>query len=291
MENYFNLEYLNTFLVAAETGKLNQTAELTYRSHSAVSTQIKRLEEQIGTPLFVRNKNMLTLTRGGEVLQEYAQKMLSTNSTAFQALTGKTWNGMISIGVPTDYAELFMSRLYPRLVKSMSEYHFSVEFGRSRHIRKKIIERKLDFAIAANEPQYEDDIPLWEEKLYWVCSRDFTMPSDYFPVAVFSDDCILNNHALYCLKKSTVPFRILFSSTDMLNIASCVKAGAAIALLPESMISADFQLLPENVLARPVPLKVGCTWNEATDHAVLNKILDQLLDYFQKEFSLKDIYS
>lgn len=291
MESYFNLEYLNTFLIAAETGKLNQTAELTYRSHSAVSTQIKRLEEQVGTPLFVRSKDRLILTRGGEILMEYARKILATNNTAFQSLTGKTWNGMISIGIPTDYAELFMSKLYPRLCKSMPEYHFSVDFGRSRRIRKKIVERKLDFAIAAIEPQYEEDILLWEEELYWVCSKKFEKPAEYYPVAVFSDDCILNNHALYCLKKSALPFRILFSSPDMNNLASCVKAGAAIALLPESMITSDLCTLPEDRLPRPQAMKIGCTWNEATDHNVLDKILNQMLDYFQGEFSLKDLYS
>ncbi|WP_200801268.1 LysR family transcriptional regulator [Clostridium sp. Marseille-P2415] len=90
MDQYFNLEYLNTFLIAADTRKLNVTAELTYRSHSAVSTQIKKLETQIGAPLFIRNKDTLTLTRGGELLYTYAKDILNANNIAFRSLTGKT---------------------------------------------------------------------------------------------------------------------------------------------------------------------------------------------------------
>ena len=73
MQERFNLEYLNTFVTAAETGKLNITAEMVYRSPSSVSTQIKNLEKQVGAPLFIRNKEALSLTKSGEILYQYAQ--------------------------------------------------------------------------------------------------------------------------------------------------------------------------------------------------------------------------
>ena len=284
MEQYFNLEYLNTFLTAADTGKLNTTAELTYRSHSAVSTQIKKLEAQIGTPLFIRNKNTLTLTKGGEILYNYAKEILNTNHTAFKSLAGKTWDGNIAVGIPTDYAEAFMQKAYPRLEECLPNYYTTVDFSRSREIRKKIEERKLDIGMVALEPQYEDDILLWEEPLQWVCHKDFHHPEQgAFPVAVFSDDCIINNHSLYCLKKSNIDFRIVFTSKMMDNLADCVKAGAAISLLPKSMVTGNMQHIPDEFLPCPFTLKIGCTWNPNTDKNVLNTILDILQDCFTND--------
>ncbi len=280
MNKYFNLEYLNTFVIAAETGKLNLTAELTYLSHSAVSTQIKKIESQIGTPLFIRNKNALTLTKGGEILLENAKKLLELNDSTFNSLTGTTWDGTISIGVPTDYASLFMTKLYPNIQEKLPGYNFTVDYCRSREIRRKIHERKIDIGIVAMEPQYEDDIFLWEEDLHWVCSDNFKRPNDYFPVALFSDDCIINNHSLYCLKKSNIPFKIVFTSTMLDNIADCVKTGYAISLLPDSSITPNMTFVPEEFLPCPFNLKMGCTWNNSTDKNVLNTLLDCFQDYF-----------
>ena len=86
MNKHVNLEYLNTFVIAAETGKLNITSELVFRSPSAVSTQIKVLEEQFDTKLFNRRKNSLILTSDGETLLKYAQEILNLNNAAFHSL-------------------------------------------------------------------------------------------------------------------------------------------------------------------------------------------------------------
>ncbi|MDO4288137.1 MAG: LysR family transcriptional regulator [Eubacterium sp.] len=275
MENYFNLEYLETFLIAAETGKLNQTAELTYRSHSAVSTQIKKLENQIGTPLFIRNKNTLTLTKGGEILRDYARQLLNINSLAFQALTGKTWGDTIAVAVPPDYAAPFMEKIYPKITAALPEYSVEVDFARSRVIRAKIMERKIDLGIVAMEPQYEDDIFLWEERLKWACAKDFHRNGDEpFPVALFSDDCIVNNHSLHCLKQADIPFKIKYTGISMDSVCACVKSGQAIALLMESLITEDMRVVPEEFLPCPFTLKMGCAWNTNTDNVLLHRILD-----------------
>lgn len=279
MEKYFNLEYLNTFLVAAETSKLNQTAELTYHSHSAVSTQIKKLENQIQTPLFIRNKNSLTLTKGGEILKNYAEQLLNTNNIAFKLLTEKTWNGTLTIGVPPDYSEYFMTNIYPNITSKLPGYNINVDFSRSRTIRTKIHERKIDIGIVAMEPQYEDDILLWEEKLAWVCSKDFNIDNyKSVPVALFSDDCIINNHSLYCLKKSKVDFKITFTSNSMDGVANCVKSGASISLLMNSQINNTMKIIPRDFLDCPFSLKMGCSWNENTDNNILNIIIECIQD-------------
>lgn len=121
MSERFNLEYLNTFMIAAETGKFNTTAELVYLSHSSVSTQIKKLEDQVGTLLFIRNKDTLTLTQTGETLYNYAKKILELNDKAFNSMSNSNWEGAVTFGLPTDYSQLYLQRIYPLLKKKISE--------------------------------------------------------------------------------------------------------------------------------------------------------------------------
>lgn len=283
MTNYFNLEDLNTFLIAAETGKLNVTAERTYQSHSTVSAKIKRLEEQAGLPLFTRNKNNLTLSKGGEVLVKYARNLLDQNQAAFNALTGDTWDGHILIGLPTDYAPMFLYHIYPKIKEDLASYQVNVEFSRSRIIRKKLQDRRLDFGILATENPYDDEMPLWSEQLQWVCSRNYIHHAqEPIPIALFSDDCILNNYALNCLKNSNLPFEILFTSTDMKNLQDCVASGAAIALLPASLLTSEMRQVPYEYLLCPYSLRMGCAWNPKTNRQAIQTILDHLQDYTEQ---------
>ena len=71
-----NLENLEIFVLAAETKQFKLTAELSFKSASAVTIQIQKLEEQLGSKFFVRDKGNLKLTQNGKILYEYAKQML-----------------------------------------------------------------------------------------------------------------------------------------------------------------------------------------------------------------------
>jgi DNA-binding transcriptional LysR family regulator len=273
MSERFNLEYLNTFMIAAETGKFNTTAELVYLSHSSVSTQIKKLEDQVGTLLFIRNKDTLTLTQTGETLYNYAKKILELNDKAFNSMSNSNWEGAVTFGLPTDYSQLYLQRIYPLLKKRYPNFSFSTVCSRSRAIRKQIEEAKINVAIIAMEPQYLEDIPLWEEKLFWVANQAFDVESNRpLPIALFSDNCIVNNHSLHCLKKTNIDFEVVFTSSMLENIADCVKSGLAVSLLPESLINEEFKILSEDFISCPYKLKLGLTWDKNAHMEMVEEI-------------------
>ena len=71
-------------------------------------------------------------------------------------------------------------------------------------------------AIVAMEPQFRDDRILWEEPLYWVSAKEYTIPQKTaLPVALFADDCIVNTYTLYSLKHSSIDYEIVFTSTHV----------------------------------------------------------------------------
>jgi DNA-binding transcriptional LysR family regulator len=262
LTQHLNLDYLHTFVVAAKTGKLTTTSEIVYLSHSAVSTQIKKLEQHVNTKLFIRNKDSLTLTKAGKTLLRYANELLEINDTTLSKLKSDNWAGNLTIGVPTDYSSMFTTILYPKLIETLPEYTFKTVCSRSRLLRDQIKEGSINFSIAAMEPQYSDDILLWKEPLYWVYSKEFPLDRyDTLPIALFADNCVINDYSLYSLRKSHQDFQVVFTSTMMDNIVDAVQSGIAIALLPKSLITPEFNIIPENQLSCPFILKIGCTWN------------------------------
>ncbi|PTM22616.1 LysR family transcriptional regulator [Lactobacillus sp. PFC-70] len=276
MSQYLNIDYLHTFVIAAKTGKLTTTSEIVYLSHSAVSTQIKKLEQRVGAQLFIRNKDALTLTKQGQTLMTYANQILDLNNNAVKKLRADDWAGKLAIGVPTDYAPFYAQYLHPLLQKHLPDFEFSTVCSRSRQLRQQLDTGEVNFSIAAMEAQYHDDVFLWEEPLHWVCAQDFTPdPQSPLPVALFADNCVMNDFALYSLRKSKKNFQVTFTSTMMDNLATCVQAGIAVALLPESLITPAFKLVPEDYLTCPFTLKVGCTWNhdKQIDQGLLAKLI------------------
>lgn len=267
MNSFINLEYLNTFVTAAETGRLNVTAQLVFRSQAAVSTQIKKLEEQLGTELFIRGKNSLTLTRDGEILMKYAEEILGLNDAAVSTIKNKNWTGNVIFGIPTDYTAMFLACIHPKLKDGFPSFHFSVDCSRSRIIRRSIERGSVSAAIIAMEPQFQDDIPLWEEPLYWACAKGFPFQKNKpLPVALFSDDCIVNTYTMYALKHFYVDYEIVFRSIMTENIVEAVRKGVAVSLLTASSITEDLEVLPESILpGSKMKLKVGFRCGKGID--------------------------
>lgn len=275
MQKYLSLEYLNTFMIAVETKKLNVTAELTSRSASAVSTQIKNLEAQVGKPLFIRNKSSLTITKEGELLAEYANKLLTINEEFFAKVDRKDTYDTVAFGVPTDYTKMLVEDVYPVIEKEFPDQHYSVISSRSRELRRMLNERKIDGAIVAMEPQYYEDIFLWDEELYWVSSKDyFVKPYRKIAVAVFSDNCVMNNYAQFCLERVSFSYEIQYKSIDMKDIAQFVASGMAIALLPKSMITDGMSIVSCDLITCPYRLKIGFAYTEKLPKPILNRIVD-----------------
>ena len=116
-------DVLATVVAVAETGNMTRAAEAVNRSQSAVSMQIKSLEDAIGRPLFVRKPRSIVLTREGEVLLGFARRMLALRDEAWAAVVRPEVTGKVVIGVPDDYA----SSLLPSVLKKFSATYPKVE--------------------------------------------------------------------------------------------------------------------------------------------------------------------
>src|SRR5215813_13890878 len=113
-------ELLRTFVVIVENGSFTSAAKRIHRTQSAVSMQVRRLEEMIGCALFERVGRVVKLTNEGEVFFDHARRILRAYREALSAFGGEHLEGEVTIGVPDDFAGTFLpailqrfGRLYP----------------------------------------------------------------------------------------------------------------------------------------------------------------------------------
>ncbi|WP_028468895.1 LysR family transcriptional regulator [Neptunomonas japonica] len=292
MDPLLDLELLRTFVMVVRTGELKKAAKAIYRSHAAVSMQMKRLEEQLGTSLMERSNQGIRLTEAGKTLLSYSEQFLKLNNATLSALAEKDLSGQLSFGIPTDYAQDFLNFFMPVLTQELPNLEAKIICDRSRNLRKKLDAGELDIAIVAGEDEYPDEMLLWSERLIWsgpACAR--LEEKEEVPVAIHEDNCIVRDLCLEGLKKANIPYKQVFGSPVLENVATAVHAGFAISLLPESLLILDkTRMLPANILNSNLVLKMNMIYSSSVDAQVLKRISECLLiaSGIQKKTHLTD---
>lgn len=107
----FDRDLLRTFLAVAESGNITRAGEKVGRTQSAVSTQIKRLEDGLEEPLFKRGPRGVELTDRGKQLLPYAQRIVGLVEEAAAALRSAPLDGPVRIGIPEEYSRAILPRV------------------------------------------------------------------------------------------------------------------------------------------------------------------------------------
>src|SRR3977135_4655508 len=98
------MDVLRTFVTGFELGSFARAADRLGRSQSAVSTQLRKLEDQVGQPLVRKSGRGLALTTAGESLLSYAKRILELNDDAVDIIRGSDVEGWVRLGLPHDLA-------------------------------------------------------------------------------------------------------------------------------------------------------------------------------------------
>ncbi len=243
-----DLDVLRTFVAIAETGNFSTAAEIVFRTPSAVSMQIKKLEEVLGTVLFLRDARSVSMTMGGERLLPYARRMLAMSNETVSRFVMPNMNGVVRLGAPDDIGE----RILPKVLKSFAEtcpaVTVDVVIAASPDVRRLVEEHRLDLAVFNTE--IADDRHIGEllscEGLVWAGAKGGTAHlRDPLPVSVWGGNCSWRGNAVKRLEEAGRSFRVAYmtGSTNAQKVA--VSSDLAIAPLQRSMVTDDMVIMGE----------------------------------------------
>src|SRR5579883_3032512 len=137
---------VRAFLAVVETGGFTRAAARLNRTQSAVSMQIRRLEESLGGRLFADRKQ-LTLTLAGERFLPHARKIVALNDEAISNGDIHSISGRVTIGTPDDYAGSFLPSVLKKLATTHPRVEVNVECALSLDLIKAVDAGSLDLAI------------------------------------------------------------------------------------------------------------------------------------------------
>lgn len=222
------IEYLKTFLVAADSGSFTKAAAAVHRTQSAVSMQMKRLEEEIGKPIFIRKGKMLSLTDTGEMLCDHARRIVQSHDEAVAALSKPAISGIIRFGAVEDYASIVLPKVLSSFAVSYPSIRVDVHVEISSMLKEKLDRGELDFALCAEI--MGNGTVVHREPVVWATSaRHLAHEQEPLPVAVYHDGCVFRQWAFEALKKQKKTYRIVYVSTSVTGIIAAVESGLAVS--------------------------------------------------------------
>ncbi|WP_020585819.1 LysR substrate-binding domain-containing protein [Desulfobacter curvatus] len=284
MPDSIPIELLRTFIAIADTGSFSLAADQISRTQSAVSMQIKRLEELLEKSLIHRDSRNLKLTGDGVTLLHFARRILKLNEEALSLLKRPELKGWVSIGLPDDYAARFLPEILANFSRTHPRVQVKVTCDPSNILLERIQRKNLDLAIVtAPTPEVENGILLRQDPLVWVtserhCQHEITP----LPLALFSGDCYCRKWAIYALERAGVEHRIAYTSPSIMGLQAAVTAGLAVTAISQSIVWPGIrQLSPEQGFPSLPNASLLLRRNPESN----NCIVDSLADHICKAFS------
>jgi DNA-binding transcriptional LysR family regulator len=244
MTALLDVDHLRTFLAIAETGSFTRAADLVHKTQSAVSMQMKRLEERVGRPIFARDGRASKLTDDGERLLDYARRIVKLNVEAISAFSDGDLTGRVRLGVPDDYADRYLPEIMARFSRAYPGVEFSVVCEPSVDLVERIEADDIDLAIVTATESNRVTETFRQERLLWITSsRHPTHMEDPLPLALSRPTCAWRRTALERLDSMGRTHRIAFCSGNAGAISAAVLAGLAVSVSPESGLRPGMRVL------------------------------------------------
>jgi DNA-binding transcriptional LysR family regulator len=244
MTALIDVDQLRTFIAIAETGSFTRAADVVHKTQSAVSMQMKRLEERLARPIFARDGRASKLTEDGERLLDYARRIVKLNMEALAAFSDAELTGRVRLGVPDDYADRYLPEIMARFARTYPGVELTVLCEPSADLVERISGNDLDLAIVTDCGVPRVSEIFRQERLLWVTSnRHSTHAEEPLPLALGRPTCGWRRAAMACLEEMGRPHRILYTSGNAGAIAAAVLSGLAVSVFPESGLRPGMRVL------------------------------------------------
>ncbi len=239
MSALIDVDQLRTFIAIVETGSFTKAAEVVHKTQSAVSMQMKRLEERLDRPIFARDGRASKLTEDGERLLDYARRIIKLNVEALAAFYDAELTGRVRLGLPDDYADRYLPEIMARFSRAYPGVELTVMCEPSVELVERIDGNELDLAIVTDCESSRPSETFRRERLLWVTSnRHSTHIEEPLPLALGRASCGWRRAAIECLETIGRPHRMLYTSANAGAVAAAVLAGLAVSVFPESGVAA-----------------------------------------------------
>lgn len=227
---------LKSFIAITETGTFSDAANNVGRTQSAVSLQIKKLEESLGCSLFKRTSRSVKLTEQGEIFLGYAKRIIELQWEVHSRLREPDIEGEIRLGTPEDFATHYLPEVLATFRKHHPRVQLNVSCDLTLNLLKGFDSGEFDVVLGKRDPKTsKSGIKVWREPLVWAAADHYELENP-LSLVLSPQPCIYRARALTALDKAKKAWHISYTSPSLAGTLAAVRAGFGITVLPANMI-------------------------------------------------------
>ena len=243
MPRNLDLTALRSFAMVAETGGVTRAAARLHLTQSAVSMQLKRLEEALGQPLIDRSGRSAALTGQGELLLSYARKMIALNDEAWGRLTGQAFEGELTLGVPSDIVYPHIPRVLKRFARQYPRVKVTLVSSYTRRLREKLARGEIDLILTTENEAGPDCETLEAAPLAWVGGPGGSAWKRRPLRLAFENNCIFRETVQKALDAAGIAWEMGVTSESTRTIEATVSADLAVHVSIGPNAPADWEAI------------------------------------------------
>lgn len=250
-------DLLRAYVSVCRHGSLSRAAEQAGRAQSALSMQMRRLEDLLGKRLLRRTGRGVVPTMDGELFLGYATRILSLGEEAVARLGQQPTTDPIRIGLAEEIAVTALPEALRRLRSAWPDLHLDVVVDHSIAIADLWREGGLDLAVATCSSFAGDAAGTWDVELLWIGGIDFEPdPGHPLDIIVYAEPCIWRRRMVEALTEAGRDHRVTLTSQSISAIGAGVESGLGVALMTAECVRPEkMRVLPASA-GVPQPLVV-----------------------------------
>lgn len=280
-------DLLRTFVKAIDLGSFTRAGDAVGRTQSAISLQVRRLEEMLDAQLFVRGTHRVKLTDEGTTLADYARRILALNDEAVGSLHRPKVAGSVRLGAPHEYTASLLPVILGKFAQSHPGVMLEVTCDLSKNLLARQEKGEFDLVIALHDdPEERGGAKVLTEQLVWITGLDHERHTQRpLSLVVAPPPCIYRNRILQTLSRQNQPWRIAYMSSSYSGIIAAVRAGLGVTLLAGSTVPEGVRALGERD-GFPAMGQLDVRLYERTESAT--EAVRCLADYITSSFASSD---
>lgn len=259
----FAPELLRALVAVAEAGGFTRAAERLHLTQSAVSHQIRRLEDQVGTPLFIRTTRKLALTEDGEEFLRHARQILQAHAALSRRFQASSLAGSIRFGVPENFLGDELPHLLSRFARAFPSVRLEASVSVCQDFSARIESGELDLAVAMRRAGEAGGTVLRRSPYVWAAAEDFMVaPGASLPLALSNPPCLCRTVAIEALAGSDIEWHTGFTSANLHGLRAAMLAGLGASIIASDEVGPGMKVLAPSYGLPPLPdLEFALIWS------------------------------
>jgi DNA-binding transcriptional LysR family regulator len=279
-------ELLKAFVAVADQRSFTRAASQLGRTQSAISMQIRRLEDRLGTELFHRTRANVELSGAGEGLLGYARRILSLNDEAVARLREHKVEGVVRLGVMDDYGASILPPLLAGFMAGYPLIQVQMETGLTSTMPGRLGEA-YDLVIAMHPAGSGEGEFLRNEQAVWAASPHHPVEmADPLPVALYPQGCLFRKWAMEALDGAKRRWRLAFVSHSLAAAEAIAAEGLAVTVVKSGTFPARLRPLTDRDGMPPLPMADICLHRAARLSRAATLLADHLREAISHEKTL-----